>query len=425
MISPLSRQPMRHLSAFTLAVSMLLVAGGVTATTAHAAYAPTTRAIVNNPYGATSKDAIFTELKNLLNNANAGSIARIAIFELTNRGLWDAMNAARNRGVRVRIVHGDYTSGNWTNPHGFPPRSSANADASWEVSCTPSGASAYSACVGGPGAIMHNKFATFTSVAGVKDITVISSQNWTSSAYWENAVVVTQNAGLRGKFGQFFEDLALKHRNADYYSSTAGAPASYDADGTTADSYYGKYRTYFFPKASGTANPVLNMLGTVDCTATGLPTGLGHNGRTLVRVAMNTFTRSDIASKLAAMDAQGCVVQVIYHVTTSNHTVVGALRGTSVQRWWKNTCASGGPKSVHSKYFAVSGRISGVNNRVVYTGSLNFTTPALYANDESLLRVDDDTIYNVFHSNFSDIAHAGAGTADTADDWKTGTEPAC
>lgn len=460
-ISPLSRRPARLLSALTVAVSVLLVAGGLTATPAQAAYIPTTKAIFNNP---SNPGAIFTELTNLFKNAKAGSIARIAIFELANvkedinrdivAKLWKTMDDARNRGVHVRIVHGDYTCGaekcdpypkkcgsetystgvndafgvpirkrypcNWTNPYRFPRRSSANADFSWEVSCTPRGDSmgvSYLGCVGGEDGIMHNKFATFTSVAGVNDITVISSQNWTTANYWESAVVVTKNAGLHAKFGRYFSDLALKRRNPDYYSSDRGKPTSYNNSGTTA-AYPGTYRTYFFPKAGGKSNPVLDMLGQVDCRKDpALPPSHGYKGRTLVRVAMNNWTLPAIAEKLAKMDKAGCVVQVIYHPKQSR-AVVNALQSTgSVQQWWKDPCSdSRFPVSVHSKYFAVSGRIAGAIKKVVFTGSLNFTS-AWYRNDESMLRVANDDIYQAFYNNFSNIANAGG--------WKTGPVLKC
>ena len=440
-VSPLSRRRRGHRmfgrSASALAACVLIVASGLSDIAADAealvdpAPWPRTRAIVNNPYGDVyAKDAILNELTNLLNYADAGSIARIAIYEHKHRGLWEAMEAARRRGVKVRVVHGDYTKEHWDGPYmaNFPERTALNADASWEVSCTPKD-TATSACVGGTGAIMHNKFATFTSVKGVKNITVISSQNWTGANYWQNAVVVTGNSGLHDKFGKFFSDMALKRRNPNYYDSTSGAPASFDADGTSAESFYGKYRTYFFPKASGSANPILSMLGTVDCTVRDLPTGVGHQGRSLVRVAMNvwTDTRTDIATKLKTMDEQGCVVQVIYHLRPDNTNVAGIFRGSTVQRWWKKSsnCANPpaeAPISVHSKYVAVSGRVSGVNNKVVYTGSVNYTHPALYRNDESMLRVDDDVMHDVFYGNFSAIANAGIGTSSA---WQRGPEASC
>ncbi|MEU6076230.1 phospholipase D-like domain-containing protein [Micromonospora sp. NPDC047074] len=398
----------------------------VTQEAARAAYTPVTRAIFNNPYTA-AQSAVYDEIVRLVDGADAGSVVRMAIFEARNPAIGAAIQRAIARGVDVRVVHGSNSgvaggSDPWTYDF-LPARTEANADASWHVAC---GSVPGDACVGT--GIMHNKFITLSSVGGVKDVVLITSQNWwASSPFWENAMVVVDNSGLYGKFNAYFSDLALKHKNDDYYSSADGEPVSYNADGSVAASGYGVYRNYFFPLATGKDNPVLDMLTRADCTARDLPAGLGHNGRTLIRVAMNGFTRGDIARQLAELDREGCVVQVIYHVRDDggNTSVVNAFRCSTVQRWWKLSGEGRAlPKSVHSKWFAISGQLkSGAREEIVYTGALNWTGPAIYANDESLLRISGGATFQAYFDNFSTIVHAPEATATTADDWKTTTEP--
>ncbi|MCP2324014.1 hypothetical protein HDA40_002521 [Hamadaea flava] len=391
---------------------------------AAAAYAPVTHPVFNNPYNSTST-AVYDEVVRLVDGADAGSIVRVAIFEARSAAIGAALQRAIARGVDVRIVHGSNTgpeggSDDWTYDF-LPARTEANAAGSWHVAC---GNAPGSACVGT--GIMHNKFMTITSVGGVRNVVLISSQNWWgSSPYWENAMVVVDNAGLYGKFNAYFSDLALKHKNNDYYNSADGKPVSYNADGTEAASGYGAFRNYFSPIADGDGNFVLDMLSRADCSARDLPDSLGHNGRTLIRVAMNGFTRSDIARLLASLDAEGCVVQLIYHVRTDglNAGVVDALRCSGVQRWWKPT-GTDLPRSVHSKWFAISGKLkSGATEEIVYTGSTNWSSPAVYDNDESLLRISGAKTFQAYFDNFSDIVHTPEATSTTSDDWRTSREP--
>lgn len=393
-----------------LAVVVAIVAAFVAIRPAEAAYVPTTRAIFNDPY-TSAKNNIFNEIVNLADNADPNSVIRISIYMFTNATIRSALQRAIARGVDVRIVHSDNTAGHWTSF--LPTRNTDNADASWHVAC---GAAANSGCLGS--GFQHNKFMTVSSVSGVKDVVLISSQNWTSSNYWENAMLVVANSGLYSKFNGYFADLVLRtKKQPDYYHTESGKPVSFNRDGSVAKTGYGTYRNYFYPIASGSTNPIIDMLTRADCTARNLPDGLGYRGRTLIRVAMNTFTQSNIARTLASLDRAGCVVQVIYHISANdgNKTVVDALRCSSVQRWWK-VSGDSSVKSVHSKWFAISGQLkSGAKERVVYTGSTNFTGPGVFANDESMLRISDATVYQAYYGNFSTIANTAG--------WRTGTEP--
>jgi hypothetical protein len=75
--------------------------------------------------------------------------------------------------------------------------------------------------------------------------------------------------------------------------------------------------------------------------------------------------------------------------------------GTTVN----SECADG---SIHSKYVLVQGvsRKDNQTHRYVYTGSHNLTNGALKKNDETLMRIDDATVYNGFVSDFAAITQA-------------------
>jgi phosphatidylserine/phosphatidylglycerophosphate/cardiolipin synthase-like enzyme len=68
---------------------------------------------------------------------------------------------------------------------------------------------------------------------------------------------------------------------------------------------------------------------------------------------------------------------------------------------------------VHSKNMMIDGMYDGSHQRLVWTGSHNWSGPALRNNDEALLKIKDQALYDTFVQNF-DQARAAAqpGTAD-------------
>jgi phosphatidylserine/phosphatidylglycerophosphate/cardiolipin synthase-like enzyme len=55
---------------------------------------------------------------------------------------------------------------------------------------------------------------------------------------------------------------------------------------------------------------------------------------------------------------------------------------------------------VHSKYLLVNADYLGRRQRLVWTGSHNYTGPALRGNDEALLKIDDRAVYDAFRANW-------------------------
>jgi len=64
-------------------------------------------------------------------------------------------------------------------------------------------------------------------------------------------------------------------------------------------------------------------------------------------------------------------------------------------------------ESVHSKYLLIDGMYNGAPDRkIVWTGSHNYSDNALRDNDETLLKVDDATVFDAFLENWLKLKSA-------------------
>jgi len=369
--------------------------------------APVTGAVFNDPNDAVNKRAVSNKLKELIGSADSGSTIRIAIYEFHDSTIKDALKAARARGVNVQVV-ADYESRRyasgalnptWTDlENAFGTNKAAP---SWVMTC-PLGR----ACIGS-GKLMHNKFALFSSVAGVKVVFqssanfYVDSGGFSGDGNWNNAMTVAGNVGLYDSYYRYFGDLKDMRRTDDQYNKYS-------------DSYkeHGNFKPYYFPRAGTDASTdtIVSVLNNVDCTKrNNVSTGTVYH-QTIVRVAMAYFTRQEVADKLRSMDNAGCYVEVIYRKDSITSTVEAALKadrtGTyhGIRSWYLPADVT---RTLHSKYLAIEGNYVGYPDmKLVWTGSHNYTYPALRGNDEVLLRVDDNGIHDAFRQNFWDITRA-------------------
>jgi phosphatidylserine/phosphatidylglycerophosphate/cardiolipin synthase-like enzyme len=70
---------------------------------------------------------------------------------------------------------------------------------------------------------------------------------------------------------------------------------------------------------------------------------------------------------------------------------------------------------LHSKYLVIDGFYDGsANQRLVWTGSYNYTIGALTKNDEALLKLSNhDAIWSAFQDNFQTLAAQSYATTQT------------
>ncbi|MEU7582526.1 phospholipase D-like domain-containing protein [Streptomyces sp. NPDC041068] len=376
--------------------------------------------IFNDPKGTADQQyAIRTRLIELTNAAVPGSTIKVAVYHVWEATVVDALVAAKNRGVHVQILLDETSrSDRPTNTSYNTLKTALGTDRSKPsfVSLCPAGKS----CLGDPRygkSIMHNKFWLFSQVEGARDVVVQTTSNSTPSAhtkFFNDALLLPDNPAMYDAYADYFTDM-LGKRWADWDYRTVSS---------------GRYKAYFFPR-NGTVNEtdtMYSVLNNVKCT---YKDAAGVTQHTKVRAAIFKITRKQIADKLVSLKKAGCSVSILYAETDSAKSQNGTP-GT-----WEQLHKSGGPSVrcynddrdplhpgsrlttpyiVHSKYLLIDGMYDGKRNKLSFTGSQNYTAPALRENDEAIVKVDDDSVHNTYRAHFDRTrAVAWPGSADKTD----------
>ncbi|MGI5352384.1 phospholipase D-like domain-containing protein [Streptomyces sp. CA-250714] len=266
---------------------------------------------------------------------------------------------------------------------------------------------AQKSCLGSPrsgGSIAHNKFWLFSRSAGLRNVVVQTSSNLSPGNYtkfWNDAMAVSQ-ARTYAAYSRYFDKMAQGDWRAWRYTRADAAP----------------YTGYFFPRARG-GDTVTGILDHVTCRWK----DVRGSHRTTVRLAMFKLTRQSVADKLTALQRKGCAVDIVYAETDSKDS-------TGSPGTWETLHAPRGPalrclhydddgnrktarEVIHSKTLMISGRYAGARDKLVWTGSHNYSGPALTKNDEALLKVDSSVVHDAYVRHFRSVrASARPGRAD-------------
>jgi phosphatidylserine/phosphatidylglycerophosphate/cardiolipin synthase-like enzyme len=340
-----------------------------------------TGAVFSNPKGtAAEQNAVKNHIIGAINHTQSGRTLRAALYVMQDHDYADALVAAHNRGVNVRVVL-DHKSVEDPDPTPAQKLISAlgtdRTRSSWVRVCTAGGA-----CIaqGGSNPINHNKFFTFSRVgdAGVaEDVVIQSSANQTTSAVtrqWNNAYTVVGNTALYTAYTGYFNDLAAMAKTDDYYRQGEAGDLKY----------------YFFPQKSG--DIVLGFLDNVTCTGNTTVGSASH--KTVVRIAAWSLQRNEIAAKLRSLADQDCWIEVVYKDSGDIATLQGHPRV-------KPYHLDAGGYFVHSKYLLIEGNYAGhPDTKWTFTGSHNLDISSLRENDEAIIRVPGAAAHDAYKANF-------------------------
>ncbi len=391
-------------------VALSLAAGFQLGLADDASAAVTAGPVFNNPTGTVAEQrAIRTRLLDYIGQSVSGSSIKASVYHLWDEGLAQALADARGRGVDVRVMLDESSVSDNSDDPSYPVLASAlgtdTAQDSFVGLCPVN-----KSCLGQPAqgvSINHNKFWLFSQLDGASDVVVQTSANMSPSSYsrfWNDAYVLPDNTAIYTAYSDYFAELTGKDWANWQYTSTTSSP----------------YKVYFFPRPANDPSPgdtITAVLDNVTCTYT----ESGATKHTKVRVGMFKLTRLAVAQKLVALQKAGCAVDIVYSETDS-----GSSSGT-----WETLHASGGPalrcynwdddgntstasRIIHSKYLLIEGKYDGTaSQKVLWTGSHNYSGPALTKNDEALLKVDSNADHDAYVTAFN-AARAAAipGTAD-------------
>ena len=233
------------------------------------------------------------------------------------------------------------------------------------------------------------KIFTFSQVltpAGpVKYVSTFGSANLTATnaAYSFNMSHIVQND--QKIYAALNSYIALMPADKDRRTATVRTVAS------------GPYVLYLYPQKSYQSDLILDTLNTTTCTA---PLGFGAKGRTMVRVAMFSWSygRVNIAKRLVRLHQAGCNVGVIVTNDVSagrvDQRVLKVLIQGKVPTWnGYRVRANKTQVYQHSKTLIVDGAVGGRGQKMTFAGSANWTRNALDTNAETIVRVNSSAEY--------------------------------
>ncbi|HYQ67576.1 phospholipase D-like domain-containing protein [Actinophytocola sp.] len=407
---------MRKFVVVSMMVAAALVPAKVSAATP---LAVTTEAVFTKPTGTEAEQrAIVNRVISLIDGAAAGSRIRVALFYADDNAIPTALVAARNRGVSVQAIfdHRMADTGEsaaikavWAQlVSGLGTDRSAS---SWVMTCPAGRGCVGTLRIGTVAAINHNKFFLFSNTSGTSNVVVQSSANLHNgrdgTKGYNNALIMTGHTALFSAYEGYFGDMAALRADNNYYDT--GRPPVTD----------GNAKIHFFPRATTAASQyrdptedtMYTVLDHIDCFGN-TSTGTTDNHRTIIRVNQHAFTRPYLAEKLVELDAAGCYVEVVQNYAPDDDSSSVSLAEESLRDLLARTgsayngvlvryyCDSD-PVWTHSKYLLVEGKYYGVaDRRIVWTGSANFSTNSLRQSDETVLQLEDSTVFGQYLADF-------------------------
>jgi hypothetical protein len=387
-----------RLLSIALSLSTLVLASPLGSGVASAA-SVAAGATFNNPIGSKyDQNAIIRKLKYAIDGTTSGQTIRMAFFSLTVASFADKLIAAHKRGVNVRLLQDDHELGtDWKRL--VSALGSKTSNRSWALVC-------HRSCVSDENpSYLHAKLYMFSRSYSTPLVVMMSSANptWTQARVgWNDMYTITGNSTIYNASKLYFEKLtagALKDRSGD---QSSGVPINLYFTATS-----GKYKTYYFPKggAGWDDDPMYGVMSNIRCT--GVASGYGSNGRTVVKIAMYQWStlRVRLAEKLWSLDNAGCIVEVIYNPSTTDATILSALTksggkygGVKIIKALDDPNRDGTAEHfLHNKYMIVNGSYAGdTSSKIVFSGSANWTNSALHYGNEIMFKVSDSAVYGLY-----------------------------
>lgn len=316
-------------------------------------------------------ETVEQSIVDLIDGAPSDATVRAAFYTFGREHVAEAFADAHERGVDVRIVLGNTS----THPNGndwsavtilrdrLGDRLTICEDGQSEGGCMGEN-------------IQHNKFVTFSEIAdGSRDVVLQTSANLTEFqlSQFNNLVLLHDDAALYEVFVSYWQDLQRDELNLTYDRHERGDSGT---------------KAYFFPLSSG--DPILDALESVDCS---------EGADIYVAMAFFTNSRSDVAEELRSMDEAGCGIHVVLRerpeISSPGIQIMGNLENGDIDI---GIFPDGDEIQLHSKYMLVDGAYGPdqESQRILWTGSHNFTVSALRYNDEAILKIRDDDVFDAY-----------------------------
>jgi phosphatidylserine/phosphatidylglycerophosphate/cardiolipin synthase-like enzyme len=293
------------------------------------------------------------------------------IYNFNNNGISNisnALKAAANRGVRVRVI-GCGTTANL----GIDELLGSAV----HVLIGPSSSQRTG--------IMHNKFIVFDAYSPNPNDPLV----WTGSTNFTdgqvnldaNNVIIVQDQSLARTYQIEFEEMW-----GSYGDEPNSAKALFGASkrNNTPHEFIigGKYVACFFSPSDGVNAKIVEVINTADND---------------LSVATMLITRTEMAQAIADRKAAGVAANVITDSEGNNSPTVNSILSAALTTHFTFDNVSTG--MLHHKYMIVD-QYAPASDPMVFTGSHNWSAAADNDNDENTLVIHDATLANIYYQQF-------------------------
>lgn len=293
------------------------------------------------------------------------------IYNFNNNGISNisnALKAAANRGVRVRVI-GCGTTANL----GIDEL----LNSAVHVLIGPSGSQRTG--------IMHNKFIVFDAQSADPDEPLV----WTGSTNFTagqinldaNNVIIVQDQSLARAYQIEFEEMWGSYGDEP---NAANALFGSSKRNNTPHEFVigGKYVECYFSPSDGVNAKIVEVINTSDND---------------LSIATMLMTRTEMAQAIADRKGAGVAVNVITDSEGSNSTTVNSILSAALSTHFTFDNVSTG--MLHHKYMIVD-QYAPASDPMVFTGSHNWSAAADNDNDENTLVIHDATLANIYYQQF-------------------------
>ena len=383
-----------------LVLSLLIVL--TTTMTAGAAYAytPETGASFNDPSGGReAENRSMVKIRRSIESAKPGSIIRIATYSHSRKDITNALiDACKQRNVAVQMVINDnFTSrttkrlrsvlGTNTDPHfkdACNPRDKEKGETKHPV---PSFLKVcFQSCRKGAGN-QHMKFYLFSETGQTKNVVMVGSHNiarYAAKTHFNDLFTQTDRSGMFRDYSEIHHELAQDRRVKRVYRKFTHGDLVSEFGNVV---------------ARGAKDPVAKRLRRVSCA-----------GGTQIRVIMYAWTGDRgayIARRMAELRRKGCGIKAILSGASRDVKQILSNSGVAIRsadidldgsaetgfgdtRWDRFT---------HEKWMALNGKWNGVQQKVVWTGSDNWSGLS-FLNDEVTIKIPRASVWAQYNSHF-------------------------
>ncbi len=373
---------------------------GLSAGPAHA-YTPETGARFNDPSG--DREAVnrsIIHIRRSIMSAKKGSIIRIATYTHNRADITNALiDACQQRHVTVQMVLNDNNTSVTTNrlmrvlgtniePHyadACHPRMKSKGgrgphpDPSFVKVC-------YQSCRKGAGN-QHMKFFLFSETGQAKNVVMLGSTNttrWAADVHFNDLFTQANRRGMFRDYSKIHAELAQDRRVRNPYWKVTNGDLVTEFGSVV---------------ARGPRDPVANRLRQVSCA-----------GGTTIRIVMYAWVGARglyLARRIADLRRRGCAVRAILSGASRDVKQALANGGVSMRSADMdldyNTSTGFGDTAwdrfTHEKWMALDGTWAGRRQKVVWTGSDNWSGLSLL-NDEVTIKIPRASVYGAYRDHF-------------------------